>query len=352
MAMLSFSQMASELRCEYQAHAYYIEGWRRRAVPRAPSLGTATHLGLAAYWRGQDWGLAISTWHDEQLAKLEDNPLVGVEELDEKVAMLEDICGVSMVLVRRTMDNMHGWEPVWRNGQPIIEQPFTCSLPGWEGYLGYVDAVMEAPDGSTWIVDWKTRESIPEPSEVDLSLQKPTYQYVLAQNGIDTTGSMIVSIKSSIPKEPKINKDGSVSRAACDTTWEIYSQAVKRSGGNPDDYLEMRDKLRSKVWIQFDRAPRTKETINNIWNDVVVPVADRIRTRRAFQVQPLRNYGSFHCKTCWFLEPCTESLRGRDPHYILTHEFENVNEMNERNQPEEEIFEIAIPDPEVTRSEN
>lgn len=327
---LSFSQLSTWQRCRHQWALRYEEELSSRSERPQLDLGSAVHEGLAAGLTDRNPNDVISAWADE---KYKDARLF----VDER-ANLEILIEKAFGLVERTLkfiDHGHKWQTMLLDTVPLVEFEFEAELPvrGWHGFVGYVDWVArDLETGHSWLIDFKVRESFQADDNEETNMQMAIYQHLLKLRGVQAQGSMSFQIKAELPKQPKLNKDLSMSRAACFTDWATYERALIAHNLNPADYEEMKTKLSETEFYRLSRAFRSETEVQNTWDHVVIPGARDI-ARRSKQIH--RSIGFMNCKGCQYKELCFEQLRGGDTDFIISTHFLRKGEKPEIFVPPE-----------------
>jgi hypothetical protein len=331
---LSVSQLLRFVGCEFDWHQYYREQWRPLDRVFAPDLGSVAHAGMAAALRAQWHGTKARECHNaaikavaERVAaeteKTLNNPLLGVERMDEHEEMLNEISIVAPQVVVRALEwlPLSKWKTQTLGTGPAVEAPLTMDLPGWLGFQGFVDWVASFESG-VWLVDWKFRNTLQPVESDEFNLQNSIYQEMLARHGVFTTGSDRIQIKNSVSKVPTLNKDGSMSRTDIASTWDVYKATLKANKLDPKDYEEMKEKLDAKEWQRRSPVYLNPLEANAIWETVVVPVARRIAMMKEHDLPALRTgYGGFRCPRCWMREWCLAEVRGHSTESIALTQF-------------------------------
>lgn len=332
---LSYSQVSSWLRCRYEWYLGYEERLVKKEVRWAPTLGSAVHAGIAAallrkhamdklrqpFDHYEVITVAVhdgvQEWANRMLAPI-DHDLVD-EELAEVIENAVDgIAPKAIDIARRTLEHIKVWE--WRTledkrGQPMIEYRFEVKLRGWRCFQGYVDwAAVHEPTWQRWLVDWKVRGAFQPDDNEEINIQHASYQYGLfLATGHRLDGTMTVQISDRVPQKPKLNKDGSMSRALIRTDWETYKAALIEAGLDPDDYLDMKEKLSTVEWVRPSKYYRTLFEAQRVWEEVILPVAAELRSKRK---RIYRTMSPRVCRSCVYKELCLAELWGEDADYI------------------------------------
>jgi len=314
---------------------------------RPPTLGSAVHYGLAKIILGEPPELLsnhLVKWQEDYLAGR--GTLYLSEELDTLVQLREE----AEALVLRAIEfiNLDQWETEQLNGEPMVEKELIVPLFGWGGYHGFLDWVaIDKNTGARWLIDFKVRkEMIPDESE-EVNFQMATYQQLLAYHGLPTVGTINLQIQAKLPKIPKINKDGSVARSDIKTDWPTYRQTVIDSNNDPNDYLDMMEKLLLKEFFRKSLAYRGPQEVQNIWDEIVVPASLDMANQNTQDNLFYRNMNYMNCKMCGMTDYCLEDLRGGDIEFLLKTQYITLAELEKlrateklEEELEEEMAEV------------
>lgn len=324
---ISFSQIASFLRCSYFWDLSYRRRIARYTVHVPFEKGSAIHVGVAAAWRllaGHQRAKrkfktlvpyrncavqAINRWHKKWMS--EHGKFMNDQEIGTMEQLVDDAKGVAKMVID-SIDFM-SWRVLWYKGKPLIERELMIPLRGWKGFRTFPDLVAEDLEyGGNWVVDWKSRSAFLDDSAEEVNLQFATMQFVLGRLKISTSGSIDFQVKSTPPADPKKNKDGSMSRARVATTWEVYRKALVKAKLNPKDYAEMEVKLDVPM-TKLNRHYRGAKELNAIWREIVRPAADQMCNSPAV----IRSMGFMNCNGCWARQFCLGELRDEDTNFML-----------------------------------
>jgi hypothetical protein len=350
---LSYSQMKRFMSCPFEWHLYYQLGLRAIKLERPPTLGNFVHTGIKSAILGFDPYESISVLHEKTENKWIDK--LESEAMDE----LLDVRTDAVHITKRALAwiDLDRWETVEYNGAPLVEANLMAPIPGWAGFTMYLDwCAKDKETGNCWIIDWKVRSKIHGEDEQagdyeEINLQKAIYQCILLQHGIQTSGSKIGEIRAATPKEPKVNKDGSISRAACLTDWPTYKAAVIRHGGDPDAYLTVAAKLNDRKWENWVTTYRSPQELRNIWINIVMPWAERMALSQVYRFVSARHLGSFLCPRCWAKDFCLADLRGHDAASLIGRQY-YITEQKSDYKEEDEIVIQTRPDNDGTETED
>lgn len=311
----SYSRMRTYRSCGYKYNFIYNMGYVPIVTEVAPTLGSAGHAGLAAGYLGQSIEGALEEWKSGFVSN---HPMYILGDMDVVRVlgeMADEVVQQASVIVPRVLEELHldEWELINYKGVPLVEAKFAFPVSHWKGFTAVIDAVARhKPTNRVWVIDNKFRKVLQSEEVEEMDTQLPIYQQGLWSLGIETVGTMTNQVLSKVPAQPKVNKDGSMSRARISTTWDVYRRALLENNLDPMDYLEMKDKLD----VEFFRQTyiyRNRQQVQAIWDEVVQ------ETCREMYNSPshVRNLGSLGCRNCGIKDYCMEDLRGGDMEYIL-----------------------------------
>jgi hypothetical protein len=218
-----------------------------------------------------------------------------------------------------------------------IEERFKFRIPGTVSYLvGVVDLVVRDPLKSDrfWVVDHKFVTTFTQPDALYLDDQMTTYLWGYGQaNNINVVGAIFNQVKKSIPKIPTVLKSGKgMSRADCDTTWEIYQAALIEQGFDPNEYQEMKAKLAPKVFFRRDHVFRTRKELENFTNQIRMEA--REMTSKNTPRYPSQTYDCTW--RCPFTMLCKCESEGGDVHALARANFIEKGDWNGDSKKKED----------------
>lgn len=340
MSSINYSRIKTYMDCPYKYDLVYNRRIMKTRTPRPMSLGSAIHKGMEWAFRGQDPDEGVDIWEKEYISRLQDQEDLVIVEDNETfnlsellVQESEDIGEQAKAIVRRTLRyfNPEDWEVVEIDGVPAIELNIDYMVDNVT-YHGHIDLVAkEKATGMIWLIDYKSRQQFTDIDQEYSNLQMAMYQRMLMALGVEVVGSMVLQISSKPNTIPKVNKDGTISRARIFTTWDDYSLFVKENGQDPEDYLDMMDKLDMKMVepLFYFRSPRLVESI---FDDTVRTLTRKMQEDTHYQ----RNLNFFNCMGCQYRDICETELDG-DPidHYLTAGLFYIADTPEDR--PEDRI---------------
>lgn len=300
-----FSAVSTFLKCRKKWDFAYLERLEPRTRNVKMSFGTLAHAELA------DLMLGSNVHFPEALSD------ALVQCAAHEVQEVKDTAQVAQKVARRAFVEFEKrYEVFYLDGKPLVEHTLITEVEGVK-FGGTPDCVVkDRKNGGVFVVDWKTRASFLAPESELLNLQAITYQHLLLERGVHTAGTIQVQIKPFLPKEPKLTKDGQVSRAACATDWPTYEAAVLKSGGNPADYEDMKAKLADASFVDMDscRTLRSEDEVEYFWQEEIVPALREMKART--KPGPGRCFNQMECRGCPYRELCVESAKGGDLEYL------------------------------------
>ena len=176
--------------------------YRELLVPKRPqealSFGALIHAGAEAYYRGEEWRLAIGTYIREQ-----DTPWTS----EESLFVIATACALLDGYIKR--------DPVIRLGHTVesVEREFIVQLRGPAGrkysrhlLAGKRDLGTRDSSGNLWLWDHKTAANSLDPVKLDIDDQMSYYLWADKQDGISACGIMYNLIRKPSIKPRKSEK--------------------------------------------------------------------------------------------------------------------------------------------------
>ncbi|KKN85699.1 hypothetical protein LCGC14_0275040, partial [marine sediment metagenome] len=108
-------------------------------------------------------------------------------------------------------------------------------------FIGFIDAIVQMPDGTCWILEHKTLTREPDFYELFFSLQASGYMWAAQRDPVlsqlDIKGVIFNLLLKTEVKPPKVLKSRKLSKDKRQaTSIEMYRQAIADNGLNPADY--------------------------------------------------------------------------------------------------------------------
>ena len=333
--MVSVSQIQSFMSCRKKWEYNYIENIKPRVDRSYLTVGKLCHKGMQAamqlLWRFPLSSLEQLTQHGLEAMYIEGEkylseiPLLP-EELPDFQQMRNDAANVFAQALEEFDPLKYEVISVGKKQkmEPALELHFWVPCPPTKGLHGFIDAILRDKEtGFTWCVDYKFRKSLAPDEDEAFNIQNAVYSYACAKLGVEITGTMTWQHVNTPAADPKINKDGSVSKAKIKTTLEHYAEFCLNHGVEVDEglLLEMDEKLRDIEWYRATLEYRNEETINKIWEESVLPASDEIAKSLDDTRTMYRSIYPWNCKMCQYQSLCQAELRGYDANAIRDREY-------------------------------
>ena len=333
--MLSASQINAFLKCRKNWEYSYVYKIKPRVERPYLTIGKLCHVGMAAAWQIHFWyTTAGETPNIEQCIENGINAIQNEYDeymnentfVEEEIPFQEQLLCDSKIIFRNAFLRFKPEE--WKvttiqvtkkKAIPAIELHFKLPFKGFKGLHGFIDLIAEhVPTGQTWSIDYKFTKSITENDTIEeaYNLQNTIYLHATKLLGINTVGTITYKHLNTPPSLPKVNQNGTISRAKIKTDWETYAAFCEMNGQNPLDYQEeMQPKLDEFTWFMFIKELRSDETITAIWNEIIIPASKDIKAKTT---KYTRSMSAWNCKLCSFTEICQGQLRGYDTDYYMS----------------------------------
>lgn len=347
----SRSQILEYLRCGYRWELGYKRGIAPAGIREALDQGSAVHRavreGIAGYVSApkkfnekalrSNLLKGADIWAKE--ARAERGKYLNDQSREEIEVLRRDSVGIAFKAMEYI--KIQDWEVAVVGGIALFEVELLVPMPPWKGFRTIPDLVArprsEGKNAPYWLMDWKTRGSFETDDAEEVNLQFASMQHVMALKypKVEIDGSMLWQIKDAEPKEPKLNKDGKMSRADIVSDWPTYSGALMKAGLDPKDYADMKEKLDAKEWYRVIKQHRSPEEAESVWNQIVVPASSAM----ARNPQVIRNWNHipFGCKGCWARQFCLTELRDEDTEFLLQTDFMDTRRPRKRMEMGEPV---------------
>jgi hypothetical protein len=332
---VNLSQIQEWNKCRYRWDLRYRREIERRSIHGPIETGTAVHAGLAAgikYYgqhgqptkavlRRTDTALitAVHTAMEEAVTKLG-----GWKRMEpDEIHQAKEIEETSVEVARRTLTfiRLPRWETFWYRDEPLVEQRIWFEHEGFIFHFTPDWVARDIEEGGIWVLDWKIRKSFTPKDAEDVNVQFPAYQYGLERIGLGTTGSIMFQSKSRQESVPRLNQNGSMSRAQIACSWDTYQRYLLEEGLNPDDYIaDMKPKLVTEFYRE-DRVYRNQFVINRFWDHLILPAArEMLSKKRVIH----RHMQYMNCQGCWAREFCLAELMDEDTMFLLHSNYVDI----------------------------
>jgi len=302
----TYSEIMTRRRCPMQ-HYYAYKLKLEKKVPGLPlTLGSLGHRLLEAKYRDGDWRPELEKYVEEEWGKM----------FEEQQAEYGDLPGEAERLMR-------GYDYFWKNDKwkPLgTEVSFLVRLTEKIGIAGVIDLIVEDTNGKIWVVDHKFVKSIPEDDYLLMELQTTLYYFatVLKYGKGKVAGVILNYIRTKAPTIPKINKDGTLSKAKVDTDIPTLMQVIKENNLNQDDYKELieRAEVTSRQFYVRKRLDRPINLLKIALKEAAATVID------CYSERPLTRTIIKQCSwDCDYLPICFAELQGHDTKFLIKQQY-------------------------------
>jgi len=284
-----------------------------KRLRRAPSIGRLGHIGLAAQLKGEPYAKAIHDFVENDIAER--------DLFDEEIEEYREMKDLATALVARYLGR---WGDTW---EPLtVEDRFEIPIRGLKAKLrGYLDAIVKDENDRIWLVERKfPQNQFRTEEDILLDGQLGVYQYAAIKLGYEVCGIIYDQILAKLPKEPKINKDGTISKARVRTDWETYKAKVIEQGLDPKDYIDMKPKLEDFEFFKRYQIYRPEGEIKAFARDMERRIWDMRRKKKHIYMAE----NSIMCGMCDYKELCVEQLKGGDIEWVIEKDFEYKEDTN------------------------
>jgi hypothetical protein len=329
---LSNSKAKTWATCQMKYKYKYEDKLRpkRTAVPLRK--GSWVHKVLEDYDSGKNWVDTIKTLRDTEYNKL----------FDEEKALLGDL---PMEVFRMMRAYFQTYKEIDALHEVIqVEQDFMIRLPGTKIVLtGKIDKITRDQSGKVWIWEHKTMKSAP-PSETFRMTDTQTAMYTwvgeqlapyLGYNKEDIAGIIFDYIKTKPPTIPEKLQKGETSRRKIDCDWYTYAATVKAHGNDPEDYLDMKEKLKDSTFFIRHYMAKSKVMVRNILQNMV-NTGTQIQTLSPLHVVANLNWTCDRPR-CDYRDLCMADLMGHDTSSMIKILYKQEEEEENESREEESI---------------
>lgn len=312
---LSQSQVRMFRSCRQKWHFRYQEHLTPKGKARPLRLGTLFHAAMeAAYKSAQTTSLdPVGAARSALMATI--RSLAFDEDDDELVIQATEMSG--RYLNKYFLDDLARYDIIG------VEQRFDVPLMGDKGQAsktrltGYVDLIL-LDRKSQMLIPFEFKSSAMavdmHDTKFDVDTQLPAYLYALRYlqgkgklPGNQVGHVLLTAIRTKGPSQPKILKNGGVSAAGCDTTRQIYWNALRKHHTPPSE--PMSDKQTERLeglpknedrWLKRHEWFYSPEEIDRA-NSELLTTGQEVRDAKAGRLAIVRN--SEMCMPGW-APPC------------------------------------------------
>lgn len=333
---LSYSRISTYLGCKAAHHYSYVENLTRKVEIARINRGTWVDKGLTAAIRAQEEGkeqidcqiAACDAIAEHGRKWLADEVVSGLMDNSPGMrAKYVDLVAESQIIARRAVKSLGIGTGRWRtlsiDGELCLQTKIIAKLEHWPaGFMLKLDWLAEDKEtGHIWVVDFKVRDSISSPEDLQFDYQMPAYQRCVEMLlGRDITGTAHFQVKSKVPKEPRILKNGELTRDVRGTDFDTYMAAIIHQGHEPSSFDHELATLAQKSFDVFTPQFRSREEVENVWAEI---------EKAAFEIYGeyvmrgtnesgigARRLHIMQCRGCRFQDLCMAEMRGHDADFI------------------------------------
>ena len=264
----------------------YLDGLTTGDAAAPLRQGDLVHQCLAEYYRrncdmtlDHVVGAVIEPWIEKQTAWALEN--TSSDAAEQRISENEDIAAQTLAMVEdylKTYDrDAERYEilaveaQIARRLEGVVDMP---TMPNGKRrkrqwvYGGAVDLVVrDRSTGHALIMEHKTTAETDLESycgKLDWDPQIRGYSWGLAQpiaglatidEPLDIRGVLYNVLRKKRPSIPKLKKDGTTSKAKCDTTYDVFLSTLLERGEDPDDFRDILESLRHREFFRRELYP-------------------------------------------------------------------------------------------------
>ena len=249
--VISVSDIRTFLACrqKWQWHSRNGEHLRPRFPSKHLFLGSVVHEALAAYYERQMFASVIAKVPPGSIKSLP-TPTRALHQaiFDREQIIKKDLYGDLpdpivdySLLAMKMLEQYQRWAPTVDRFKVIdVEYELAVDYTYWL-FVGFIDAIVQMPDGSYWIMESKTATREPGFYELFFSLQAAGYMWAAQRDPVlsrlNIPGVLYNILLKTEVKPPKVLKSGKLSKDKRQaTSVAMYRQAIADNKLNPDDY--------------------------------------------------------------------------------------------------------------------
>lgn len=357
--MVSVSQLQTFMSCPKKWEYNYIDNLKPRVERAYLTIGKLCHVGMqtAMTLKWQiDRGAVLRDIHDMLQLSLLSMDLEWEKYVESTDLLTDEIPDLEQMLTdAKSVFEQAFWEfnpdryevlTVFDGVEerPALELHFVVPCAGSKGLHGFIDAILfDRETGCIWCTDYKFRKSLSPDEEEAFNIQNAVYSWACHKMGIDITGTMTWQHVNTPASEPQLLKNGGVSKAKIKTTWAKYHQFCIDNDIDPAPYEEeMQEKLADIEWYRATYEYRNKETIENVWNNIVVPASRAVAKARSPKTKCHKHLYPWNCKMCQYQSLCQGELRNYDTDAIKLREYTvRTEQRNDKKVIDDDIVNVV-----------
>lgn len=296
-------------------------------------FGTAIHRGMETYYNPATWtadrdtikALAIKDFLDEY--KYQGDP--DNFELQEQWQEYRELGKGMMQHYFEWCADKDNFTPLYTEIEfevPVLDSTgnqMYCACHNWPVfYQGRIDMMIQDEFGNYWIVDFKTAARLDaNPEFLMMDEQVGSYAWAIQQMlGIQITGVVYLQLLKTVPHEPKVLKNGTLSKdKQQNTTLKLYLDKLTQMGYTSDGYEDILDFFKAQPNKFFRRVQihRSQAELRIIGERIALEAREMIDPVTSIYPNP----SPFRCGRCAFKIPCLAKNDGSDFQWILEQNY-------------------------------
>lgn len=285
MFTISNSKLKDWQRCK----RLYFYRWKLNLEPKKKNInfirGTLLHNIVEHRFNGENPHLPIDVLRHE-INTTRDEDLLDKKEEIEGVIFTAELVLAELIKKPAPM------------GAIETEYKVECDVNRQVMFEGQVDAFGHIGDGKIAVYELKSKARPGfDPVTERFRPQAVLYAEALNQMGHKVTHILREFIYTPKMNKPELTKKGAMSRANITCTWDFYKSELVRNNLNPEDYLEMKDKLNFKV------SESIKTKINPSMTEAFMNMVAYEAKQMMKETKFVRTW-NFNCTMCPFKDAC------------------------------------------------
>ncbi len=303
---ISQSSVKAWRKCRRSYHYAYVELLRRKKTPKPFAVGDLLHRMFDRNLEGKNYKTVI-----------EDLSLAEMNLFESEREEYGDIVGNTLDIMAGYLEYYKddGVQPIEFRGK-VAEHQMEITLAPGIILTGKADWMLRTRNNRRWLSDHKTGKKQLSDSQMWRNVQSTVYHRMLDELGMKPLdGTMWDLVWSKPPSEPKINKNGSLSKAAL-VTLPVVVRRFLRDHKNLDknDVAELLAVAKACEPRYYSRVfmPRNKAVERTLIRDFTTTAKEIARGHGKRRGRNL----DWHCDSCQFNSLCQAKLLGLDYGFI------------------------------------
>lgn len=317
-------------KCHYAYYWRYVKGISKLAQSPYLERGIMFHACLESYAETGNWKRTWKALSREYYSRATQS------ELNE--------CDVAS-MVHNLLENYfqcYSETDYEKNSHVESERYFETEIADNIVLKGTIDEVRrDTKTGKLSLMDHKTYSDFNKKRE-ELVYNQQAYLYfhgAEAHYGEKPKEFIWNIIRAKVPSNPKLLKNGKVSKASIDTTPFAVVQWLHENKLNPDDYQDLIEKGDYDKYFSRIHVPYNKFISKQILKDTI-STAKEMRNRQFKNKRFDRNLG-YGCRMCDYSKICHAELLGLNPQLVITSDYIDSDKKEELDEKRAEAYKKA-----------